>query len=57
MISDNRQKLLQQIEDACRKNGRNPSDVQLMAASKQQSTDAIESAIAAGQILFGENRV
>lgn len=57
MISDNRQKLLQQIAGACRKNGRSPSDVQLMAASKQQSVDVIESAIAAGQILFGENRV
>lgn len=37
--------------------GRNPADVTLVAASKQQGEEALTEAIAAGQRVFGENRV
>ncbi len=37
--------------------GRNPADVTLIAISKTQGVDAIEPLIAAGQRVFGENRV
>jgi pyridoxal phosphate enzyme (YggS family) len=37
--------------------GRRPADVSLTAVSKQQSWEAIEPVLAAGQRIFGENRV
>jgi pyridoxal phosphate enzyme (YggS family) len=37
--------------------GRDPASVRLMAVSKTQSPEAIGEALAAGQRLFGENRV
>lgn len=37
--------------------GRNPADIQLIAISKTHDADAIRPLIAAGQRLFGENRV
>lgn len=37
--------------------GRNPADVVLIAISKKHSADAIRPMIAAGQRVFGENRV
>jgi hypothetical protein len=37
--------------------GRSPSDVSLTAVSKQQPWEAIEPVLAAGQRIFGENRV
>ena len=37
--------------------GRSPSEVILTAVSKQQPWDAIEPVLAAGQTVFGENRV
>lgn len=45
------------IEAACARAGRDPASVQLLAASKFQSTDAIRAAYAAGQRQFGENYV
>ncbi|HQT63080.1 MAG: YggS family pyridoxal phosphate enzyme [Acidocella sp. 20-57-95] len=37
--------------------GRNPNDVQLVAVSKTHGADAVAQALAAGQFLFGENRL
>ena len=37
--------------------GRKPGDVELIAVSKQQPWDAIVPVLAAGQTIFGENRV
>lgn len=37
--------------------GREPDAIHLVAVSKQQADDRIESALAAGQRIFGENRV
>lgn len=36
---------------------RNPADVKLIAVSKTHGAEAVEAAIAAGQLAFGENRV
>jgi uncharacterized pyridoxal phosphate-containing UPF0001 family protein len=47
----------QEIERACREASRDPASVTLVAVSKTFSADAIEPVIAAGQIVFGENRV
>ena len=46
-----------EIARACRDAGRDPGSVTLVAVSKTFGVDAIESAIAAGQRVFGENRV
>jgi pyridoxal phosphate enzyme (YggS family) len=45
------------IEDACRAAGRDPATVTLVAISKTFPAAAIEEVIAAGQTVFGENRV
>jgi len=45
------------IERACRDAGRDPTTVTLVAVSKTFDADAIEPVIAAGQRVFGENRV
>src|ERR1700744_258692 len=45
------------IARACREAGRDESSVTLVAISKMFSADAIEPVIAAGQRIFGENRV
>lgn len=47
----------QQIAEACRDAGRDPGSVTLIAVSKTHQGDAIEPVIAAGQHVFGENRV
>jgi PLP dependent protein len=45
------------IARACRDAGRDPAAVTLVAISKTHGADAIEPVIAAGQRIFGENRV
>jgi pyridoxal phosphate enzyme (YggS family) len=47
----------QEIANACREVGRDPDSVTLIAVSKTFGTDAIAPVIAAGQRVFGENRV
>ena len=46
-----------EIDAACRGAGRAPGSVTLIAVSKTFGADAIEPVIAAGQRVFGENRV
>jgi len=46
-----------QIARACHDAGRDPATVTLVAVSKTHGADAIEPVIAAGQRVFGENRV
>jgi pyridoxal phosphate enzyme (YggS family) len=46
-----------QIAQACREANRDPASVTLIAVSKTFGADAIEPVIAAGQRVFGENRV
>ena len=46
-----------EIARACREASRDPADVTLVAVSKTFGADVIEPVIAAGQRVFGENRV
>ena len=56
-ITENLAHLHEQITEACRRSNRPVSDVTLMAVSKVHPVEAILEAYAAGQRLFGENRV
>ena len=56
-ITENLAHLHEQITEACRRSNRSESDVALMAVSKLHPIEAISEAYAAGQRLFGENRV
>jgi PLP dependent protein len=46
-----------EIEAACRRASRDPSEVSLVAITKTFAADVIEPVITAGQRVFGENRV
>jgi pyridoxal phosphate enzyme (YggS family) len=52
-----RAEILSRIAVAARSVGRNPADVSLTAVSKQQPDEAVKAVLAAGQTVFGENRV
>jgi PLP dependent protein len=56
-IAENLAHLHEQITEACRRSNRPESDVALMAVSKVHPVEAILEAYAAGQRIFGENRV
>jgi len=56
-IAENIARLKEEIAHACAKAGRDAGDVELMAVSKVHPAEAILEAYAAGQRLFGENRV
>lgn len=45
------------IQAACKKAGRTPSDVELIAVSKVQPLDRVEAVLKEGHKVFGENRV
>jgi pyridoxal phosphate enzyme (YggS family) len=56
-IAENLERVRREIAGACTRAGRNSADVALMAVSKMHPAEAILEAHAAGQRLFGENRV
>ena len=56
-IEANLTKLREEIATACRRAGQREQDVALMAVSKVHPVEALLEAYAAGQRLFGENRV
>ncbi|SHE37507.1 hypothetical protein SAMN02746089_00170 [Caldanaerobius fijiensis DSM 17918] len=56
-IKDNIELIRHRIADACKRVGRNPSDIILMAVTKTISPDKIKEAIAEGIEVIGENRV
>jgi PLP dependent protein len=56
-VAANLERLRNEVADACARAHRNPSDVALMAVSKVHPAEAFLEAYAAGQRLFGENRV
>lgn len=56
-VADARLSVLDRIADAAREAGRSPDDVTLVAVSKQQPDEKIDAMLAAGQRVFGENRV
>ena len=56
-IAENLNRVTDAIHTACRKAGRSPEDVRLMAVSKTHPVAALLEAVEAGHRLFGENRV
>lgn len=56
-IVENIAAVRERMASAARRAGRNPEDIALMAVSKTQPPEGIREAFAAGQHLFGENRV
>lgn len=57
MIKQNLEDVRNQIAEACKKAGRLPESVELIAVSKTNPIEAIEESIANGQLHFGENRI
>jgi pyridoxal phosphate enzyme (YggS family) len=56
-VATNLERIREQIAAACRRARRRESEVALMAVSKTHPADVMLEAYAAGQRLFGENRV
>ena len=56
-ISENLHRVEEAVSSACRKAGRARAEVKLMAVSKTHPVELLLEAAAAGQRLFGENRV
>jgi PLP dependent protein len=56
-IASNLERIQNEIANACARVHRDPTTVALMAVSKMNPAAAIREAFAAGQRLFGENRV
>lgn len=56
-IAENLARLQEQVDRVCRRANRSTGDVALMAVSKVHPVEALLEAYAAGQRLFGENRV
>ncbi|HPV45977.1 MAG TPA: YggS family pyridoxal phosphate-dependent enzyme, partial [Kiritimatiellia bacterium] len=56
-IADNLENIRARVAAACAAAGRSATDVRLLAVSKTFGPEAIREAAAAGQRLFGENRV
>jgi uncharacterized pyridoxal phosphate-containing UPF0001 family protein len=56
-IKANLEQVNAQVERACRKAGRDPAGVLLIAVSKTVEVERIRAAVAAGVAALGENRV
>jgi pyridoxal phosphate enzyme (YggS family) len=56
-IAENLRLVRAAINAAAQEAGRDPAGITLVAVSKNHSMDAVRQAIAAGQTVFGENRV
>jgi PLP dependent protein len=56
-IADNLRRIRGRIAEAALRAGRAAEDVTLVAVSKTQPVEAVRAAVAAGQTVFGENRV
>ncbi len=57
MILENIEKVRQNIEAACKKSGRNPEEITLIAVSKTKPYTDIEEALPSGILDYGENKV
>jgi pyridoxal phosphate enzyme (YggS family) len=57
MIADSIQRIRDDIVETALAAGRNPAEITLVAVSKTRSVEEIESAMRAGIVQFGENRV
>ncbi len=56
-IADTLAAIRTRIAEACLRANRDPASVTLVAVSKTHPAEAVEAALAAGQAVFGENRV
>lgn len=56
-IADNLKTVMDRIASAARRAGREPSSVKLVVVTKTVDIERIREAVAAGAVLFGENRV
>lgn len=56
-ITDNLRHVRDRIANAAIAAGRKPEDIVLVAVSKTKPVEAVQAALAAGQTVFGENRV
>jgi pyridoxal phosphate enzyme (YggS family) len=56
-IAENLRRVRDRIASAALAAGRRPEDITLVAVSKTQPAEAVAAALAAGQTVFGENRV
>lgn len=57
MIAENIRQVRERIREACRMAGRDPGEVTLIAVTKTMPCEALMEAYAAGERIFGENRV
>ena len=57
MISENLKQVKRRIIEAAKRTGRDPSDIRLLAVTKEQSNVTVAEAIQAGMNLLGENKV
>ena len=56
-IAENLRRVQDRIANAAIAAGRAPGEITLVAVSKTKPVEAVEAALAAGQMVFGENRV
>jgi len=56
-ISDNLRRVQDRIAEAAIRARRRPEDITLVAVTKTKPIEAVVAALAAGQVVFGENRV
>lgn len=57
VIAANLARVKSRIAEACRRSGRDPAGVELIAVSKTFPVEAVREAVDAGQSLFGESRL
>ncbi|MCD8020617.1 MAG: YggS family pyridoxal phosphate-dependent enzyme [Clostridiales bacterium] len=57
MLKENLEQVKRNIEAACRRSGRNPEDITLVAVSKMKPLQDIETLLETGQLDYGENYV
>ena len=57
VLAGNLEEVRRRIEQACRRCGRSPSSVTLVAVTKNRTADEIQEALVAGITDLGENRL
>ena len=56
-IEQNLREVREKVAEACRKSGRNPEDVKVLAVSKTKPVEDIRAAMSIGQHAFGEGKL
>lgn len=56
-IKHNLSSIVKRVAKAAKRAGRHPAEIRLVAVSKTHSTEMIRQAMAAGAVVFGENKV